>query len=152
MVRRVGALADNTKGVVFHDRGAADAAQQALAHAAVEADDGDLGGGYLDVHGDLAQGHPRDEDEDGHEDGEVELLRAEERVGVAAPLSAREVVAVTEDDEHPGHGEAEPPDEAVVALECVVVAVADPGEGAEDGDDDADVGHDSHDDYGARLY
>jgi hypothetical protein len=43
VVRRVLALADDAEGVVLEHGRAADAAEQALLHAAVEAEDGDLG-------------------------------------------------------------------------------------------------------------
>lgn len=40
MIRGFPALADNSKGVVLHDRGAADPAQEALLHPALETEDG----------------------------------------------------------------------------------------------------------------
>jgi hypothetical protein len=44
-MRRFAALADETKGVVLHNGGAANAAQEALLHATVEAEDCYFGGG-----------------------------------------------------------------------------------------------------------
>lgn len=38
----LGTLADNAKGVVLHDGGAADPAKKTLLHSALEAEDGDL--------------------------------------------------------------------------------------------------------------
>jgi hypothetical protein len=43
MIRRFLALADDSKGVVLHDRGAADSAQETLLHAAVETENGNFG-------------------------------------------------------------------------------------------------------------
>jgi hypothetical protein len=43
VVRRLATLADDTKGVVLHDGSPADSAQEALLHAPVESQDGNLG-------------------------------------------------------------------------------------------------------------
>lgn len=43
VVCSVAALADDTEGVVLHDRCAADASEEALLHASFELQDGDLG-------------------------------------------------------------------------------------------------------------
>jgi hypothetical protein len=43
MIRRSPAFTDDSKGVVFHDRGAADSAQETLLHPAVETENGDFG-------------------------------------------------------------------------------------------------------------
>jgi hypothetical protein len=56
------ALADDAKGVILHDRGATNAAQETLLHATVELEDGYLGRGDLYVDRDLAKSDPRDED------------------------------------------------------------------------------------------
>lgn len=55
------ALADNAERVVLHERSTADAAQQALLHAALELEDGDLGRGQLDLDGHFAESDPRDD-------------------------------------------------------------------------------------------
>jgi len=41
--------------------------------------------------------------QDGHEDGEPELLRAEQAVRIRPPLAKLDVVAVAQDDKNPGH-------------------------------------------------
>jgi hypothetical protein len=41
--------------------------------------------------------------QDGHEDCEPELLRAEEGVGVGVVVSGFDVVGIAEDDEYPCH-------------------------------------------------
>lgn len=43
MVLSFPALADNSKGVVLHDRGTTDSAQETLLHPAVETENGDFG-------------------------------------------------------------------------------------------------------------
>jgi hypothetical protein len=82
VVRGIATFADDPEGVVFHYRGAADAAEEALLHAALEADDCHFGRrlGMLvelrpgkevaydfDFDGDLAEGDPGDEDTGGCE-------------------------------------------------------------------------------------
>jgi hypothetical protein len=52
----------NAECVVFHDGGAAYAAEEALLHAALEAKDGDFGRGNFDVDGDFAKGDPWNQD------------------------------------------------------------------------------------------
>lgn len=94
-------LANDTKGMVFHDRGAADAAQQTLLHPALELEDCDLGRWNLDIDGNLTEGNPWNENKDCHEDSEPELLRANKCMGVVSPFSALDVVDVAHDDEHP---------------------------------------------------
>lgn len=49
MVRRLPALAYDSKGVVFHDGCAADSPEKALLHAAVEFENGNLWGWLVDV-------------------------------------------------------------------------------------------------------
>jgi hypothetical protein len=44
MILRSPALADDSKGVVLHDRGAADSAEKTLLHPAVETKNSDFGG------------------------------------------------------------------------------------------------------------
>jgi hypothetical protein len=48
--------------VVFHDRSAADAAEETLLHAALEAEDGDFWRGDFNFDGDFAKGDPWDQD------------------------------------------------------------------------------------------
>jgi len=43
MIRRLSALTDDPKGVVLHDRGATDSAQETMLHPAIETEDGNFG-------------------------------------------------------------------------------------------------------------
>jgi hypothetical protein len=56
------ALADDTKSVVLHDAGAADATEKALLHPALKAQDRNFRRGNFDGDGDFAEGDPGDED------------------------------------------------------------------------------------------
>jgi len=62
MAIRLTALRDDTKSMVLHDGGAADAAQQALLHAALELNHRNLGARDFDFDGDFAERNPGNQD------------------------------------------------------------------------------------------
>jgi hypothetical protein len=52
----------DAEGVVFHDGRAADATEETLLHATLEAEDGDFRGGDFNLNSDFAEGDPGSQD------------------------------------------------------------------------------------------
>lgn len=135
VILRVLALGDDTECVVLHDARAADTAEEALLHAAVKSNDGNLRRWQLDVDGDFADADPRDKntDETGlinyalirgrldsqnrHSHNEPEILLVSNVNTIRLPSARDGVVAVAEDDEDPSEDNADPTDETMMALE-----------------------------------
>jgi len=126
MASRLAALANDTKGMVLERRSAADAAEKTLLHTAVEFKNGNLRRRNLHLDRDFSEGKPWDDDEDGHEDGEPELLPVEERVGIGPPFPSCNIIRITQDDKDPSRRQTKPANEAVMSLEDIVVGAVSP--------------------------
>jgi hypothetical protein len=64
VMRRLTALTNDAKGVVLHDRRAADSAQETLLHATFETEDCNFWRRNLDLDRDLTKSYPWNEDAD----------------------------------------------------------------------------------------
>lgn len=149
--------------MILQNRCTANAAEETLLHSSLESENCDFLRGDFDVHFDLSGKDPRESDEDRHSQHEVEVLSTDDMASHPIPLAGGMIIAVTEHDEEPSEEETDPAEgnelqlhnhysvlildspanKAMMSFEQVVLVVSDPGEGAEHGDYDSDVGNDT---------
>lgn len=81
--------------------------------------------------------------QDGHKGGKPQFLGSQQRMGIGPPDTQLEVVGVAQNHKGPCRRQTQPADKPVVPLKGVVVIVADPGKGAQNGNHDTDIGNDT---------
>jgi len=98
------ALRNDTECVILHDRRAAYSGKKTLLHSSLESKDSNFRGWDFNVHFNLSDGEPWDENEDGHPENKPEVLLTNNMFTTEIPFVVSCVIDVTQNDEYPCPG------------------------------------------------